>query len=229
MITEKLEKIVKDVQSEEATACVIWLHGLGSNGDDFADSVPDLKLPTDHKIRFIFPHAPRRAVTLNRGLRMPAWYDIYGLDSRSQEDAEGIEYSYEQMRVLIEEQHQRGIAYNRIFLIGFSQGGAISLYTGLNFTPKLGGVAALSSYLPLQYKLKKRILSTQEAALDTSLPIFMAHGLQDEVVTLDFGEKSRALLESLGFKVEWHTYGMTHTVSLQELNDLGQWLVKHLS
>ena len=229
MITEKLEKIVKDVQSEAATACVIWLHGLGSNGDDFADSIPDLKLQPDHKIRFIFPHAPRRPVTINRGLRMPAWYDIFALDSRSQEDAEGIEYSYEQMRVLIEEQHQIGIAYNRIFLIGFSQGGAISLYTGLNFPHALGGAAALSSYLPLQYKLKKRILSTDEAALNTSFPIFMAHGLQDEVVTLDFGEKSRTLLDSLGFKVEWHTYSMAHTVSLEELKNLGQWLMKHLS
>lgn len=224
MITEKLEKIIQEPQSKPAQACVIWLHGLGASGKDFAYSIPHLHLPPDHKIRFIFPDAPRRAVTLNKGLRMPAWYDIFGLTAQSQEDAPGIEQAYHLISSLIEEQYQEGIPYHKIFLAGFSQGGALSLYTGLQFPQALGGVAALSSYLPLQYQIKKRALSTP----DRSLPIFMAHGKEDSIVSFSLGEKSYSLLESLGFKIDWHIYPILHNVCAQEMKDLGQWFLKHL-
>lgn len=224
MITEKLESIVKDYPSTP-NACVIWLHGLGASGNDFEGVIPDLNLPSDLAIRFIFPHAPHRGVSLAGGMQMRAWYDIFGLSAQSQEDAEGIELAYEQLSHLIEEQHQEGIPYNRIFLIGFSQGGALSLYTGLKFAHRLGGVAALSSYLPIQPRIKKHALEKK----DFSLPIFMAHGQRDNVVTFDLGEKSKQVLESIGFEVQWHTYPILHNVSLEELQDLSQWLVNHLS
>lgn len=225
MITEKLETILKDSHLSRADACVIWLHGLGASGDDFAEVMPDLKLPSDLAIRFIFPHAPQRLVTLAGGLSMPAWYDILGLTAQTPEDSEGIELACHQLSKLIEEQHQEGIAYNRIFLIGFSQGGALSLYTGLKFPHRLGGVAALSSYLPLQPRVKKSCLEKA----DYTLPIFMAHGERDNVVSFDLGDKSRQVLEAIGFQVEWHTYPILHNVSLEELRDIGQWLVNHLS
>ena len=221
MITEKLKKIVKEPKSAPATACVIWLHGLGANGNDFADIIPELGLPADHKIRFIFPHAPHQAVTINNGYHMPAWYDILGLSVHSQEDAQGIELAYHTLCDLIQNQHQEGIAYNHIFLIGFSQGGALALYTSLHFAHVLGGVAGLSTYLPLQHTISS---STTTAIL----PIFMAHGPRDPVVSLELGEKSLACLQKLGCTVEWHTYPILHNVSSQELTDLGQWIWKHL-
>lgn len=226
MITEKLEKIVKDVQTGPATACVIFLHGLGASGDDFAGSISELGLPNTHSIRFLFPHAPLRAVTLNRGYPMPAWYDILGLSAQSREDEQGVELAFHQISDLIEEQHQMGIPYNRIFVLGFSQGGALALYTGLHFPHLLGGVAALSSYLPLQLKARDKVLA---GSAHKSLPIFMAHGQSDPVVAFSLGQKSKDLLNELGFKVEWHTYPIVHTVSSKELLDLGQFILNNLS
>lgn len=217
MITENLKKIVIEPSSGQARSCVIWLHGLGANGHDFVDIIPELALPTNHNIRFIFPHAPKRAVTLNNGFIMPAWYDIFGLSASSQEDAPGIQDAYQILSGLIDEQYQGGIAYNRIVLVGFSQGGALALYTATQFPQPLAGVAGLSTYLPLQETIPNN-------RFENAVPVFMAHGLSDRIVSLELGEKSRARLQNLGYDVQWHTYPMLHTVCKEELVSLGQWM-----
>jgi len=217
MITENLKRTVIEPSEGLATACVIWLHGLGANGHDFIDIIPELELPANHTIRFVFPDAPHRAVSLNNGFLMPAWYDIFGLSADSKEDATGIQEAYETLSGLIHEQHSSSIAYNRIFLIGFSQGGALALYTATYFPKALGGVAGLSTYLPLQETIPYN-------RFEGAMPIFMAHGLSDRIVSLDLGEKSRTRLESLGYSLQWHTYPMVHTVCKEELVQLGQWI-----
>ena len=213
-----LKAIVRE-PNRPANATVIWMHGLGASGHDFADAIPELKLPNHHSIRFIFPHAPEQAVTLNGGMIMPAWYDIYGLGAESFEDEPGLRRAKINIDELITHEIQRGISSQRIILAGFSQGGALALYTGLRSPHALGGILALSTYLPLAFQLP------QEGTLvNKVLPIWMAHGSRDPVVSFGLGDLSRKHLEAQGYNVEWQTYPMMHTVCPEELQTIGRWL-----
>lgn len=210
-----LQKIVIEPKNKTEYA-IIWLHGLGADGHDFEPIVPDLNLPN---VRFIFPHAPIRPVTLNGGMAMRAWFDIIALSLSAREDEAGIRNSQMSVIALIEEQVQQGIPASHIFLVGFSQGAAMALHTGLRYPQPLAGMIALSTYLPLREKLSREI---SEAQLQT--PIFMAHGLYDTVLPYPLGEAGKKILESLGLTVEWHSYPMDHGVSPAELADIKHFL-----
>lgn len=201
---------------------VIWLHGLGADGHDFVPIVPELGLKM--AVRFVFPHAPLRAVTLNQGHRMRAWYDIVGLDRRAVQDEAGIRESAAQVNALIERECARGIAADRIVLAGFSQGGAIALHTGLRRTAPLAGIMALSTYLPLE-----SALADEQEAASAAVPIFMAHGTADPVLACALGEHSRDVLQAMGYPVEWHAYPMGHQVCVEEIRAIGAWLARVLA
>lgn len=201
------------------TASVIWLHGLGADGHDFMPVVPQLDLPQDVGIRFVFPHAPARPVTINNGYVMPAWYDVYSLDLRQEQDRDGIVQSQQQLEQLIENEIDQGIAAERIVLAGFSQGGAIALYTGLRYPKRLAGIMALSTYLPLADTTE-----TERAEVNNTIPIMMAHGEQDQTIVVEAGEESKQLLGELGYEVSWHTYPMEHSVCADEIGDISKWL-----
>ncbi|MFI4938133.1 MAG: alpha/beta hydrolase [Candidatus Berkiellales bacterium] len=208
----------------KADASIIWLHGLGADGHDFVDAIPGLGLPLDHGIKFIFPHAPKRPVTINGGMVMPAWFDIAAIDLDARQDEEGIRMAEGALNALIAEVLQEGIHAKRIILIGFSQGGALALHTALRSSEPLGGVAGLSTYLPLHSHLAKENITANK-----QIPIFMAHGMMDPVVPYWIGQKSYACLQGAGFSPEWYAYPMVHTVCLPELKDLGQWIQRHLT
>jgi phospholipase/carboxylesterase len=201
------------------TAAVIWLHGLGADGNDFAGLVPELNLADCPPIRFIFPHAPSIPVSVNGGYVMPAWYDLLGLDLVSKQDAAGIQKSEAAIQALMANEVARGIPAERIVLAGFSQGCAMALHTALRLPQKIAGVMALSGYLPLA----DRFASERHAANATT-PIFMAHGTQDPVVVLARGEDSRDALVALGHPVQWHTYPMPHGVHPKEIADISDFL-----
>ncbi len=201
------------------TACVIWLHGLGADGNDFAGLVPELDLTGCPPIRFIFPHAPQIPVTMNGGYVMPAWYDIVGADLQRREDAAGILHSAKAIEALIANEVARGIAASSIVLAGFSQGCAMALHTGVRHAARLGGIMALSGYLPLA-----DTVAAERSAANQATPIFMAHGTQDPMVVLSRGEASRNALAALGYAVQWHTYPMPHSVHPQEIADIAQFL-----
>jgi phospholipase/carboxylesterase len=205
-----------------ADACVIWLHGLGADGHDFEGLVPELRLPADHAIRFILPHAPSRAVTLNGGKVMPAWFDLYGLSAGAREDAAGLEQARDMLTVLIERERSRGVAARRIVLAGFSQGGAVALHTGLRHPERLAGIMALSTYLPLAGRLD------DAAAANRDIPIFMAHGRVDQVVELSLARASHAALAAAGYQVIWREYPMRHSVCAEEVMDIRAWLMNCL-
>ena len=200
---------------------VIWLHGLGANGHDFEPIVAELNLPDSIKARFIFPHAPVQAVSLNSGMQMPAWYDIYGLDKDSKEDSSGIKKMSVEIGLLIQQEIDHGISANKIVLAGFSQGGALTLYTGLSHSQKLGGLVALSCYLPLREELKSYSKDTQR-----DLPIFMAHGNYDDVVPLAFASIAKELITAQGFTIDWHEYACAHTVCAEEIQDIRNFLLQ---
>lgn len=201
---------------------VIWLHGLGASGHDFEPIVPELDLPPEHGIHFIFPHAPRLPVTLNGGMVMPAWYDIYALQTGAPEDEAGIQHAEQLIRRLIETEQQRGVATENIVLAGFSQGGVMALYTGLRFTQKLGGIMALSCYLPLATSLLAEAKNGSLAP--RNLPFFLAHGLHDPVVAYSMGENSKLRLQEMGYAPEWRSYPMQHSVCEEEIRDISVWL-----
>jgi phospholipase/carboxylesterase len=205
----------------EPTAAVIWLHGLGADGYDFEPIVPELRLAT--AVRFVFPHAPLRAVTINGGMRMRAWYDIVGIGPSVQEDADGIRASAAAVSRLIDREGERGIPPERIVLAGFSQGGAIALHTGLREPRKLAGILALSTYLPLA-----KLLDAERSDENEGVPIFMAHGVSDNVIPLTYAELSRDALDAAGYSVEWRTYPMPHSVCAEEVADIGRWLSARL-
>jgi phospholipase/carboxylesterase len=200
---------------------VIWLHGLGANGHDFEPIVAELNLPESVNARFIFPNAPVQAVSLNNGMQMPAWYDIYGLDKDSKEDSIGIKKISKEIRLLIQQEIDAGIDANKIVLAGFSQGGALTLYTGLSYPQRLGGLLALSCYLPMREQLESFAKDSQR-----DLPIFMAHGNYDDVVPLAFANIAKELLETQGFKVDWHDYPYAHTVCAEEIQDIRNFLIQ---
>jgi phospholipase/carboxylesterase len=217
-----MTQLLPSIQLESApnpTAAVIWLHGLGADGNDFAGLAPELDLSGCAPIRFVFPHAPSIPVTLNGGYVMPAWYDILGANLVNQQDAAGIQKSERDIVALIENEVSRGIAYERIVLAGFSQGCAMALHTGLRFPHKLAGIMALSGYLPLADRFP-----TERQTANATTPIFMAHGTQDPVVVLARGEESRNALAALGHPVQWHTYPMPHSVHPQEIKDISRFL-----
>jgi phospholipase/carboxylesterase len=221
-MTTLLPRIQID-SAPQPTAAVIWLHGLGADGNDFAALVPELDLRGCPPIRFVFPHAPSIPVTLNGGHVMPAWYDIVGADLVSRQDAAGIQHSARAIVALIEHEVARGIAYQNIVLAGFSQGCAMALYTGLRLPHRLAGIMALSGYLPLADTL----LAERHVA-NAHTPIFMAHGSMDPVVAPDRGEASHQLLKRLGYPVQWHTYPMGHSVHPREVADLSAFLLNVL-
>ena len=203
------------------TASVIWLHGLGADGNDFAPIVPELRLPKA-AIRFVFPHAPVRPVTINGGMRMRAWYDITDGANR-REDERGVRASQVLIEALIGREKERGTKAGRLVLAGFSQGGAIALHTGLRHPERIAGIMALSTYVPVGEKL-----SAEASTANRDVPIFMGHGSDDPIIPLVRAEQSRNLLKSLGYPVEWHEYGMPHSVCPEELTDIGTWLRKVL-
>jgi phospholipase/carboxylesterase len=205
------------------TAAVIWLHGLGADGNDFAGLVPELNLEGCAPIRFVFPHAPKIPVTINGGYVMPAWYDILGSNLVDRQDDKGIQKSEWAITALIKREVERGIPFERIVLAGFSQGCAMALHTGLRLPQKLAGIMALSGYLPLA----DRFPSERHAA-NAHTPVFMAHGLQDPVVVLGRGEESRDALVKLGHPVQWHTYPMPHSVHPREIADISDFLAQVL-
>jgi phospholipase/carboxylesterase len=204
-------------------AAVIWLHGLGADGHDFEPIVPELVPERTRAWRFVFPHAPVRPVTINSGMRMRAWYDIVGLDRRAAEDAAGFKDSEHQVRELIAREATRGISADRIVLAGFSQGGAVSLYTAPRLEQKLAGVMALSCYLP-----RESTFNAERRPANDSTPIFMAHGQADGTVPMMLGMRSREFLEAHGYPVEWHEYPMPHAVCAEEVADIRQFLFRVL-
>ena len=199
------------------TLAVLWLHGLGADGHDFEPIVPELRLRTP--VRFVFPHAPVRPVTINGGMAMRAWYDILGFDRSAREDAAGIRASAAAVTALIDREIERGIPAERIVLAGFSQGGAIALHTALREPRPLAGVMALSTYLPVA-----ATLAAERSAANAGLPIFMAHGTSDPVLPLSLAESSRRTLEALEYAIDWHTYPMQHSVCIEEIGAIAAWL-----
>jgi phospholipase/carboxylesterase len=198
---------------------VLWLHGLGADGHDFAPIVPELVRPDWPALRFVFPHAPVRAVTINNGVRMRAWYDIVGMDFATRADSEGIEESIVQVQALIDRELARGIAPQRLLLAGFSQGGAIALSSALRRTQPLGGVIALSTYLPGIEQATQHL-----AAEATQQPVFMAHGSGDPVIPMVHAQRSAQALQAMGFAVQWHAYPMGHQVCAEEIAALADWM-----
>ena len=205
--------------SAPPTASVIWLHGLGADGKDFVPIVPQLGLPSTIGVRFVFPHAPVRAVTLNQGLRMRAWYDIKQLELGAIEDAEGIADSAARIGNYLAREQEQGIPARRIVLAGFSQGGAMALHVGLRYPESLAGILALSTYLPLRDGL-----ANEAHGANRSTPILMCHGRNDPVLTVQIGRWSRDALMREGYAVQWKEYAMQHEVSAPEIGDIGAWL-----
>lgn len=218
----KLEESSDEVRIEPAAparASIIWLHGLGASGHDFVSIVPELRLPPDTAVRFIFPHAPLRPVTLNNGLPLRAWYDLSDFSPHQKQDAAGINASAQRIRARIDAEIDAGIPAGRIVLAGYSQGGAIALHAGLRLDLSLGGLVALSSYLPLH-----ETLDAEATAAARATPLFIAHGNYDTVVPTDWGEKSAQGLQARGYSVDWHRYPMGHEVCAEEIDTLGAWL-----
>jgi phospholipase/carboxylesterase len=211
------------VTAPDPTASVIWLHGLGADGNDFVPIVPEFRLPAALPLRFVFPHAPVRPVTINNGVAMRAWYDISAADLNNRADLAGVQRSQRQVEALIEREVARGIPTTRIVLAGFSQGGAIALYTGVRHAQRLAGIIALSTYL-----IAADRLPIEAASSNRSLPVFMGHGTADPIVRFDWGDASRRALEQSGYDVEWHTYRMEHSVCMEEIQAVSLWLQRVL-
>lgn len=216
-MTQNLLDCIEVETAPNPTHAVIWLHGLGADGNDFVPIVPELGLRTP--VRFVFPNAPVAPVTINGGMAMRSWYDILVMDLVRQEDANGIRASESAIRALIARENARGIPTSRIVLAGFSQGCAMTLHTGLRLPETLAGMVGLSGYLPLIDSA-----ADERHTANANTPIFLAHGLYDPVVALARAEASRATLETLGYAVQWHTYPMPHSVCLPEVADIGAFL-----
>jgi phospholipase/carboxylesterase len=204
-------------------ASVIWLHGLGADGHDFEPVVPEIVKKGERAWRFVFPHAPVRAVTINGGMSMRAWYDILGFERTTAEDTAGFRDTDALVRELIEREAERGISAGRVVLAGFSQGGAVTLYSGLRYRERLAGLMALSTYLPMGAALE-----AERAAANQGVPIFMAHGIDDPVLPIAMGASARETLTRLGYPVEWHQYRMAHAVCQPEIAEIRQYLMRVL-
>lgn len=210
-----LETIIIET-SQPIQQSVIWLHGLGADGHDFAPIVPELNIPNT---RFIFPHAPHQAITMNNGYEMRAWYDLYGLTLQTKQDEAGMRAMQQEIESLIEAEIKQGISADKIVLAGFSQGGAMAFFTGLRYPKKLAGILALSTYVSLKEKL-----ADEAHKANKNTPIFMAHGSFDSIITLDTCLVSRRLLEDLDYRIEWHEYPMPHSVCSKEIEDIARFL-----
>lgn len=224
--TAQLLETVEHETGPAPTWTIIWLHGLGADGNDFAPIVPELVRKDWPGLRFVFPHAPVRAVTINNGMSMRAWYDIVSLDAdkmTDRADEAGVTQSVAQVEALIARELERGIAPDRVVLAGFSQGGAVALAAGLRRSEPLAGLVALSTYLPLSTAALAGLEQSVPAAAPTQ-PLFMAHGQFDPVVPFAAGQASAARLRALGFKIDWHAYPMAHQVCAEQIRDLGDWL-----
>lgn len=204
-------------------AAVVFLHGLGDSGHGWSDMVPALRLPAALKVRFVFPHAPEMPVTINGGYVMPAWYDLVDANFTSRADLAGVRGARSHIERLLAREKRRGIRASRIVLGGFSQGGAVALYTGLRHAETLAGIVALSTYL-----IDADGLEREAAPANRATPIFMAHGTQDEVVRYDWGQRSQELLQAKGWQVRWHHYPMPHSAVIEELEELGRFIASAL-
>jgi len=213
-----LQTVESETRGKPAWA-IIWLHGLGADGNDFAPIVPELVRPEWPAIRFVFPHAKVRPVTINGGVPMRAWYDIVSQAIDQRADEAGVRESIAEIDALIGRERDRGVPASRVILIGFSQGGAIALANGLRREAGVAGIAALSTYLPLAPQMASEITDAGKRT-----PVFMAHGAQDPVVPQALGQRSREVMQGLGVGVEWHSYPMPHSVCAEEVRDLGDWL-----
>jgi len=222
MSISPLERILIEPKTA-ATACVIWLHGLGDSGDGFAPIVPVLDLPSNHSIRFIFPHAPEQPVTINQGYVMRSWYDIKSMDLHNRADMAGVLESERSVLALIQEQIDSGIDASNIVLAGFSQGGVLSLFTALRYPEKLAGILALSCYLPTADVLPENCHSANKATA-----ILQHHGEQDGVVPFSAGKMAHQLLIDNGYKSQWQSYAMEHSILPEQIADISSWLQARL-
>jgi phospholipase/carboxylesterase len=221
-MTDKLLDAIQIETGPSPRASVVWMHGLGADGNDFVPIVQELDLGGAPDIRFVFPHAPMRPVSINNGYVMRAWYDVkWGdLEGRSkQADESGVRASEQLIAQLVERECARGIAAERIVLAGFSQGGAMALQTGLRYPERLAGILALSTYLPLA-----AVVPNEASAANRETPIFMAHGTHDPLIPLARGRLARDRLAALGYRVAWHEYPMPHSVCADEVADIARWL-----
>ena len=204
---------------------VIWMHGLGADGSDFVPVLPELGLDPSIRIRFVFPNAPAIPVTCNGGYVMPAWYDIISLDKNNREvDVDGIVKSRQQIRDLIGREEELGIPSDRLFVAGFSQGGAVAYTSGLTHPKPLAGVIALSTYLPVT-----QLVDEEATEANRRVPIFAAHGTEDDVVSIELGLRARDFLVQKGYSCQWHEYPMPHSVCLEEIQAIGAWLNEHIA
>ncbi len=220
MIIPNSDKLIEVLHGEgEPKFSIIWLHGLGASSDDFPPVIPYLNLDPSLSIRFIFPQAPSRPITVNQGMVMPGWYDIKGASIADKEDREGFLESSNIISALIQKEVQRGIDSQNIILAGFSQGGAVSYFTGLRSNSKLRGLIALSSYLPFPDEL-----SDKATAINKDIAILSMHGTSDQVVPISLGEDSVSLLQDNGYSVDWKTYSMQHNVIPEQIQDIGNWI-----
>jgi phospholipase/carboxylesterase len=220
-MSEPIDKIVLDPPAR-VNAAIIWLHGLGADGNDFVPIVPELQLPDDHGVRFIFPHAPSRPITINGGMEMPGWYDIIDPHLGRGQDLAGIRQSADTVEELINEQIDAGIPGERIILAGFSQGGAIAYYLGLRTQTELAGIIALSTYIPAAESLQN------ELNAQTKKSIFIGHGTHDPLVPESLGREAEATLKSLGIDASYHNYQMEHAVCLEEIRDIAAFIKRRL-
>ena len=219
MTNNNLESVVVETGTNP-THSIIWLHGLGADGHDFEPIVPELDLPASLPIRFIFPHAPVRPITLNAGMAMRGWYDLKSLElDRSRQDPEGVRVSSEQVLSLVQTEIDRGIATDNIILAGFSQGGAIALFTALTGPVRFAGVMGLSTYLPIA---PEDLMTINEGYAD--IPIFLGHGTYDDVVKIQYAEMSRDIITSRGFNPQWRTYPVAHGLTAEEIADVSAWI-----
>lgn len=212
------EAVEIETGTGELSGSVIWLHGLGADGHDFEPIVPELRLPAELRLRFVFPHAPVRPVTLNGGMAMRAWFDILTLDRGGPVDEQGIRASAALLEQFIAREQERGIAADKIIVAGFSQGGAIALHAGLRAANRLAGILALSTYLPLANTFEREVVVTD-------VPIFMGHGVLDPMLPMALGRESADFLLANGCNLEWHDYPMAHSVCAEEIVDIRNWLL----
>ena len=208
----------------EPTHAVIWLHGLGASANDFPPVVPELGLSDERSIRFVFPQAPDKAITINGGMRMPAWYDIKGTSLEDKQDSEGMRESQATVEALIDQQIAMGIPSRNIILAGFSQGGAVTYFTGVRSQHQLAGLLTMSTYCPFDKDTAK-----ERSEINKNTPIFASHGTLDPVVDLSMGQASVEHLQQLGYAVEWKTYRMEHQVVMEQIQDIGAWINKVFS
>jgi len=220
----ELPETVEVASDANPQGSVIWLHGLGADGHDFEAMVPELGVADQLSLRFVFPHAPMRPVTINGGMTMRAWYDILTLERGGPQDEAGIRESSRLLEMLIEREHERDIPHDKIVLAGFSQGGAIALHTALRYPHRLAGLMALSTWLPLQDSFDTEVVGNTRAQ-SQELPVFMAHGSFDPMLPMALGQQSCETLEKAGYAVEWHDYPMAHAVCAEEIVDIRNWLL----